>query len=128
MTRQTPKGVRAAPGPPFNLSADTYVKPDMVVHPRTIRSYDLHGNEALLVIEVAEAATLDYDMKTKATLYASYGIREYWVVNALTLVTTVHLRPDGNVYASIKEFPSTERLVPSLVPELALSLNELDLG
>jgi Uma2 family endonuclease len=128
MKLQAPKHVMAAPGPPFNLSADTYVKPDMVVHPRTIRSYDLRGNEALLVIEVTEAATLDYDAKTKASLYASYGIPEYWVINALTLVTTVHLQPDGNVYASIKASPSTERLVPSLVRELALSLNELDLG
>jgi Uma2 family endonuclease len=127
MMQQAPKGVRAAPVPAFNLSADTYFKPDMLVHPRAIRSYDLRGAEALLVIEVAEAATLDYDLKTKTSCYAAHGIPEYWVINAATRMTTVFRQPAGEAYAVTADIPYGTRLIPTFVPELALSLSELDL-
>jgi Uma2 family endonuclease len=127
MMQHASNGMMAAPGPQFNLSADTYFKPDILVHARAVRSYDLRGAEALLVIEVADGATLDYDLKTKMSCYAVHGVPEYWVVNTLTRVTTIHRQPAGNIYVDKKEFPPTERLIPSLAPTLAVSLNELDL-
>jgi Uma2 family endonuclease len=38
------------------------------------------GTDALLVIEVSDTS-LAYDVKTKATLYARYGVPEYWVID-----------------------------------------------
>jgi Uma2 family endonuclease len=111
--------------PQFNLAPDTFVKPDILVHPRSIKTYDLKGAEALLVVEVSEAS-LSYDLKVKLPLYASHGVREYWVINAITRVTIVHRQPAGNVYTDKKELPPTERLVPSLAPALAVSLSDLD--
>ncbi|MCW5932957.1 MAG: Uma2 family endonuclease [Fimbriimonadia bacterium] len=39
-----------------------------------------HSPTALLVIEVADAS-LEYDRSVKASLYASGGVPEYWIVN-----------------------------------------------
>jgi Uma2 family endonuclease len=121
--------VMIASEPQFNLAPDTFVKPDILVHSdaiNAINTYDLKGSEAWLLIEVAETS-LGYDLKTKRPLYASHGVPEYWVINAATLMTTVHRQPAGNLYTDIVEVQPDARLVPSLAPELAVSLNELDL-
>jgi Uma2 family endonuclease len=126
-TKLAPHGIFVASEPQLNLSADTYTEPDILIRPAAIKTPDLLGSDALLLVEIADSS-LDYDLRIKASLYASNGIREYWVINALTLMTTVHLRPDGKVYTAVEEFSPPQPLVPSLAPELAISLNELDLG
>jgi Uma2 family endonuclease len=120
------KGLQVAQEPQFNLSPDTFVKPDILVHPRSIKTYDLKGAEALLVVEVSDTS-LSYDLKVKLPIYASHGVREYWVINAITRTTTVHRQPARNDYADQNEFSSAERLIPLLAPQLAVSLSELDL-
>jgi len=60
-------------------------------------------------------------------LYASHGVREYWVINAVTRMTTVHRQPSGSAYVVTEELPPDARLIPSLVPELAVTLNTLNL-
>jgi Uma2 family endonuclease len=126
-SKSAPRGIFVTSEPQLNLNVDTYTGPDILVRPTAIKTPDLRGGDALLLVEVAYSS-LAYDLKTKAPLYASNGIPEYWVINALTLLATVHLQPRDGVYASVNEFPPTERLVPTLVPGLAVSLNELDLG
>jgi len=126
LAQLTRKDFLVAQRPQFNLNPDTFVKPDILVHLRGIKTYDLKGAEALLVVEVAETS-LSYDLKVKLPIYASHGVREYWVINAVTRVTTVHRQPAGDIYTDTKELAPTERLVPSLAPALAVSLNELDL-
>ncbi len=126
LTKLAPPGIFVAPEPQFNLSAETYTVPDILVRPESIKTPSLRGGDVLLLIEGADSS-LGYDLDTKAPLYALHGIPEYWVINALTLMTTVHLRPVEGVYTSVEEFSSTVRLVPSLAPQLAVSLSELDL-
>jgi len=126
LAQLTRKDFLVAQRPQFNLNPDTFVKPDILVHLRGIKTYDLKGAEALLVVEVAETS-LSYDLKVKLPIYASHGVREYWVINAVTRVTTVHRQPAGDIYTDRKEFAPTDRLVPSLAPALAVSLSELDL-
>ena len=111
----------------FNLSEDTYTEPDLIVRPLGIKSYDLKGPDALLVIEVA-CTSLEKDTGTKAKIYASFGVREYWVIDADSVTTTVHLgpTPDGT-WASITSHPATDTLTPTLVPALTLRLANRDL-
>lgn len=112
--------------PQFNLAPDTYVNPDILVHRRGVKTFDLKGPDALLVVEVAETS-LNYDLTIKLPIYALHGVRECWVINAITRMTSVLRRPIGNDYADRTEVAPVERLVPSLAPELAVSLGELDL-
>jgi len=125
-TRLASEDVFVAAEPQFNLGPDTYLVPDLLVHPNAIATPDVRGSDALLVVEVAETS-LAYDLKTKATLYAAHGVPEYWVINASTLVTTVHTQPSGNAYASAPEIARDKLLVPTLVPSLAISLDTLGL-
>jgi Uma2 family endonuclease len=124
---------RAAPGSIFviselqlNLAEDTYTVPDVLIHPRAIKTPDVRGKDALLVVEVAETS-LAYDRGMKARLYAFHGVREYRVINAATLMTAVHSRPSATGYGEIKEIGPGDSLSPSLVPVLAISLATIDL-
>ena len=82
----------------LNLSEDTYTEPDIFVRPADIRSADARGDTVLLIVEVS-VTSLDFDLTTKASVYASHGVREYWVVDAQTLSTTVHRQPRAHGYA-----------------------------
>jgi Uma2 family endonuclease len=62
---------------------------------------DVRGPTALLVVEIADSSP-NYDLKTKAPLYASHGVREYWVMNAQTPAATIHREPSGSDYAQIE--------------------------
>jgi Uma2 family endonuclease len=120
------RGVFVSCEPQFNLTQDTYTVPDILVRPAAIKTPKLRASEALLVVEVADTS-LEYDLRTKVPLYATHGVREYWVINAVTLMTTVHRQPAGNAYAFTEELPGDAQLVPSLAPALAVSLSALDL-
>jgi Uma2 family endonuclease len=109
----------------FNLADDTYTLPDVLVHPTAIKTPDVRGKDALLVIEVAETS-LAYDRGMKARLFASHGVREYWVINAVTLVTAVHTHPSETGYGDIKQIGPDSLLSPSLIPAFAISLATID--
>ena len=111
----------------FNLADDAYTKPDLLVHADSINAYDLRGPTALLVVEIADTS-LYFDRHTKAALYASYGVREYWVISAVSLETTVHRSPGATGYAVVRDVPAAETLTPLLAPALAVRLSDLDLG
>ncbi len=110
----------------LNLTDDSYVLPDILVHPAAIEVPDVRGPTALLVIEIAESS-VSYDLKTKAPIYAGHGLREYWVINALTLSTTIHRQPTDSGYAWVQSLEADDRLVPEAVPQLAVRLRDLDL-
>ena len=110
----------------FNLDEATYTDPDLLVRPAAIKSYDLRGETALLVVEVADSS-LSYDQSTKAGVYARFGVREYWVIDAQTHSTRVHLEPGAIGYAVVRDVAASETLTPHLAPSLAFRLAELDL-
>ena len=126
VTRLPPEA-RATTERQFNLTDDTYVKPDIWIRPASIRSPDVRGDTVLLIVEVAQTS-LKFDTGTKAAVYASHGVREYWVINAETMATRVHHGPSPNGYANTLDVPPTGLLTPLLVPQLAVRLADLDLG
>lgn len=112
----------------FNLAPDTFTEPDLIVRPVAIKSYDLSGADALLVIEVA-CTSLEKDLGAKVRIYASHGVREYWVIDADRLTITVHAGPmaDGT-YGRVTTHAADAVLTPTLVPALTLKVADLDLG
>ncbi|MEO0730593.1 MAG: Uma2 family endonuclease, partial [Pseudomonadota bacterium] len=53
--------------------------------------------------------------------------REYWVIDADTLVTTVGLNPSQDGFGERREVHYSDIVTPSLAPELAICLSNLGL-
>ena len=123
-TKLAPSSVFVSAEPQFNLSLDTFTVPDVLVRPAAIKTPDLGGGDALLVVEVADTS-LSYDLNTKSALYALHGVREYWVINAITLMTKAHRQPTGNAYAFTEEISPDGALVAFFAPSLTISLGAL---
>ena len=108
----------------LRLDEFAFMEPDFCVFRRGLDLKSLTGSEVLLAVEVADSS-LAYDLGRKIGVYATYGVREVWVIDAKTLVTRVHRRPGAQGYAQIVNVPRSRRLVPELAPELALRLADI---
>jgi Uma2 family endonuclease len=125
--RAAPDDCNLAPETTFRLSEDTYLEPDVVIYRRAEGLKGLSGPSALLVIEIA-GSSLRYDMGRKAALYASFGVRELWVIDAVKLATRVFRAPSEEGYREVRNFSASERLVPLIAPDaFALRLDELEI-
>jgi Uma2 family endonuclease len=126
--RARPVEIHVAPETTFRLSDDTYLEPDVVVYPRTSGLRGLTGANVLLVVEIADSS-LRYDSGRKAALYASFGIRELWVIDAVRLTTRVFREPAADGYRNASDFGPADRITPLIAPEVfALRLDELELS
>lgn len=105
------------------LSETTALDPDISIIPATLRAERLKGNDALLVIEVA-ASSLSYDRGLKASLYARFGVPEYWVIDAARRTTLIHRKPlsDGSWSERMSLGPN-ENLSHPLIPGWATRLS-----
>src|SRR5208283_3644991 len=90
--RARTEDVRLTPETTFRLSEDTYLEPDVVIFPRDTGIRGLTAENALLVVEIADSS-LRYDIGRKVALYASFGVRELWVIDAATLTALVFRDP-----------------------------------
>jgi Uma2 family endonuclease len=126
--RARPDDVHLAPETTFRLSEDTYLEPDIVIYPRASGLQGLTGASVLLVVEIADSS-LRYDIGHKAALYASFGIRELWVIDAVRLTARVFREPAADGYRNASDFGPADRITPLIAPEaFALRLDELELS
>jgi Uma2 family endonuclease len=126
--RSRPDDCRLTQETTFRLSEDTYLEPDVVIYRRASGLRGLTGANVLLVVEIADSS-LPYDTGRKAALYASSGIRELWVVDAVRLTTRVFCEPAPDGYRDKQDFGPAERLVPLIAPDaFAVRLGELELN
>lgn len=106
------------------LADETFVEPDILFHgPGTVVT-DVKGPQTLLAIEVADAS-LRYDLGRKAQIYATYGVRELWVIDATRRETHVHLRASVNGYATVDIFDADFEVRPKSVPNFTMRLSEV---
>jgi len=110
----------------FRLSADTYLEPDFVFYPKASGIPGLNAETARLVVEISDSS-LGYDLGRKAALYASFGITELWVIDAVKLDTRIHRDPTPAGYRSLADLPPDQRLVPAAAATLAVTLSEIEL-
>jgi Uma2 family endonuclease len=126
--RATPDEFGLVPETTFRLSEDTYLEPDVVIYHRASGIPGLKADNVLLVVEIADSS-LRYDVGRKAALYASFGIRELWVIDAVRLTTRIFREPAADGYRDAHDFATSYRLVPLVAPEaFALRLEELELS
>jgi Uma2 family endonuclease len=125
--QQLPDTLSIIPETTFRLSADTYLEPDVVVFDRARGLKALNGDTALLAVEIADSS-LGYDLARKPRIYAAFGVRELWVIDAVHLVTHVHRDPAPLGYRDIVAHAAYETLTPLFAPGLSLTLSALDLA
>jgi Uma2 family endonuclease len=121
-----PLDIRFVTETTFRLTADTYLEPDFVFFPKSSGIPGLTAATAKLVIEIADSS-LGYDLGRKAALYAGFGIAELWVLDAVKLAAHIHREPGPQGYRSVTALAPDARLVPQALPELAVTLAELEL-
>jgi Uma2 family endonuclease len=121
LVKRLPDNLELIPETTLRLSRDTFIEPDFLIYSASVNLKDISGANILLAIEVADSS-LAYDLNRKPMLYAHFGIRELWVIDAKQRIATIHRDPAENVYRSIVAYGPAETLTPSFAPELAVSL------
>jgi Uma2 family endonuclease len=80
--------------------------------------------DTLLAIEVSDT-TLRYDMQTKMSLYARYGIREFWVFDVENERFHVFRNPVGSGYAEVRVTDQPEVVALAALPQVSVDLSSL---
>jgi Uma2 family endonuclease len=108
---------------PLDLGATSEPEPDIaVVVGQPLDYLNGHPADAILVVEVSDTM-LAYDRGRKASLYASVGIRDYWIINLVTPQVEVYRDPipDANEPFGHRYGQRTDLLPGDTVSPLALS-------
>lgn len=124
LRRHLPGDIDYHPEPGWRVDADNYFEPDFLVGPAGFDRTSIPAEDVLLLIEVAHSS-LAFDTTTKADQYASLGVREYWVVDAVSLATRVHRGPSATGYTDVRTIPANEPLTALLIPSLTVRLADL---
>jgi Uma2 family endonuclease len=119
-----PRELDYHPEPGWRADDTNYFEPDFLVGPAGFKRTCISPADVLLLIEVAHSS-LAFDTTAKAGRYAALGVREYWVVNAVTLETRAYRAPSASGYAEVDTVAANERLAPALIPSLAVTLADL---
>lgn len=125
------KGFTVCVQTPLDFGDVSQPEPDLAVvrgEPKRIRA---HPTTALLVVEVSDT-TLMYDRGRKARLYASRGIRDYWIVNLVDRQLEVRRQPVadgrepfGHGYASLTIFRPTDVVTPLARRRAKINVSDL---
>lgn len=117
---------------PINLSEDFETVPDVFVVRGNARDFrDELPKTADLVIEISDT-TLSYDRNRKASLYAKFGIRDYWILNLKKRVLEVYRQPSedenafyGFDYEEKLTFDETQKVAPIAKSEAQIKIADL---
>jgi Uma2 family endonuclease len=121
-----PEHLRLVTETTFRLTLDTYLEPDFVFYPKATGIRGLSPATVPLVVEIADSS-LGYDLGRKSGIYASFGIAELWVIDAVRLVTHIHRDPGPEGYRSVFEAGPDQEVVPQAEPAFAVVLGRLEL-
>lgn len=119
-----PAGLIHAQEPGWHLGPMLYLEPDFLVFPERLSIAAVTGPDAALVVEVADTS-FRYDAVRKAEIYASIGVREYWLIDTADRSTRVHRDPQARGYRSVVIHPSTETLNAAFIDGYRVRLRDL---
>ena len=108
---------------PIVLDSGSEPQPDIVVARPSPGSYrDAHPrpDDVLLLIEVADSS-FEFDSGAKRELYATAGIREFWIVDLTTDRVLVHRTPTGGAHASTRPVGMSGTLPVEALPDIAIA-------
>lgn len=115
-----------------SIEGDSQPEPDVAVIAGEEDDYiDKHPTTAALVLEVS-FATLKYDRSSKASLYASSGISDYWILNLILRQLEVYRHPSTDALAPFRYsygeeliFNEGDSVVPLAKPDTLIAVNDL---
>ncbi|MBW3558202.1 MAG: Uma2 family endonuclease [Proteobacteria bacterium] len=108
----------------LELSEENGPEPDWYVFGAELRTAEVRGPDVLLAVEQSDT-TLSFDLNRKATLYARFGIRDYWVVDLERRRVHVHRDPTAAGYETRRVFAAHEAVEALLIPGLNLRIEDL---
>jgi Uma2 family endonuclease len=101
------------------------------VIPGSIKDYTNHPTVAVLIVEVADT-TLFYDTTTKAELYATAGVEDYWVLDLDGKKLEVFRDPvdlpaglGASAYRTHFVLSATDTISPLAVPNSSVRVSEM---
>ena len=115
---------------PLVLGADTDPMPDAAVLAGSPRAATAHPTTADLVVEVSDT-TLHDDLTTKAELYATANIAEYWVIDLDGRELHVFRDPQTNAALNVTTYrlhtkqAANEAVSPLAAPNASISVADL---
>ena len=120
------------PQVPLSIGGRSDPEPDIAVVEGAPRDFSgAHPGTALLAVEIAETS-LEYDRSTKASLYASAGIKDYWIINLNDKQIEVHRdpvpdadQPHGATYTSVTAVRPEGSISPLAAPEAQILVADL---
>jgi Uma2 family endonuclease len=134
LTRAFASGSWVSSQQPFAIPAGkpgTEPQPDAAVIPGDPRDYTDHPTTALLVVEVADT-TLAYDTTTKAELYATAGVPDYWVLDVTNRQLHVYRDPaplpaglGATAYQTLLTLSPTDSVSPLAAPNASIPVSDL---
>jgi Uma2 family endonuclease len=115
---------------PFR-AAGSEPEPDVAVIPGAKSDYTDHPDRATLLVEVADT-TLTFDTTTKAELYATAGVPEYWVVDVIARQLHVFRDPvplpaglGATAYRTHLALGQTDIVSPLAIPSATVAVADL---
>jgi Uma2 family endonuclease len=115
----------------FDIGTDNDPGPDLAIVAGSIRDTTATPTRAILIVEVADTS-LTMDTTTKAELYATAGVPEYWVIDLehrqLILFRDPQALPKGlgaTAYKTHLTFGPTDRIAPLFAPNASVLVSDL---
>jgi len=93
-------------------------------HPTSYRDALPTPADLLLLLEVADTS-LSRDRAVKLPIYATAGVREYWIIDLTRDVVIVHRDPQGDAYRTVTEHGRGEMVAAKALPDHAISVDPL---
>ena len=112
------------PNGTLKLSPENGPSPDFYVAPARLAPGDVRGADVLLAIEISDTS-LTRDLRTKANLYARFGIADYWVVDVKAERLLVHREPAPAGYGAVTVLPRDGMAEALRIEGLSLRLADL---
>jgi len=134
------EALRAAVGPAFHvrtqgalaLGSASEPEPDIAIVGGKVRDYrDHHPASAVLVIEIADSSIV-HDREDKGSLYARFGIPEYWIVNLVERLIEVYRNPEqdergrfGFGYRRVDRYLPGDAIAPQAFRGASIAVGDL---
>jgi Uma2 family endonuclease len=111
---------------PLHLDSYSEPEPDVaVVHPSENFYADRHpsSSDVYLVIEIADT-TIERDLGSKADLYATAGILDYWVLNVAMQQLHIFRDPESQGYQRQLILKGQQAIAPLAFPDCLITVQD----